>query len=342
MLVSSSFAFRSGVVRNVLGLLLAFFLGWSGQAGAVRRHISLTTTLAGLPGEVFFRATDAWQTGYGRLLGEGVIDAESVQIELIASLEYENGTGSFTGFITLNWLSGDALVMRYVGGAIRNSAGDTTVAGDLAVLGGRGVFTRATGQGHVDGFRSGQLGGPVRYDIEIDLGRDRGAGQRDERFTTDAREAIGLEARGVASPERRRSPGVSLDVELIGLPEQQFFRDIASGGGLRYGGGRWLGTTLWRGQPVQVELLGVAETRQGEGPFTGFVHLQRPDGSVLLCRYFGHVERGAGGRMLLQGDLEAFYGTGSFAQTRGKGRLMARSEGVAGTALNARIELKFQ
>ena len=324
-------AFWQKGIHAVMG-----FLMWSSVAfAAAGAHLSFTTTLAGLPGQVFFRNTDAWQTGFGRLEGDAVINSEPVQVELLAALEYENGTGSFTGFITLNWPSGDALVMRYVGGAVRDAGGNTTVTGALTVLGGTGSYARSTGSGQVHGFRSGQLGGPVHYDVVIDLGRLRRSAVNEVGFDGGA----GDEVRGHDSDAKGRQRGIVLEVGLSGVPEQQFFRHIGPKGTLEYGGSRQLGTADWFGTPMLVELLGVIENREGEGSFIGFIHLELPDGSVALCRFFGKTQRGGGGSTVIRGELEAFYGTGALASLRGDGRVMAIGNGVPGSPLRAKITL---
>jgi hypothetical protein len=104
--------------------------------------------------------------GWNRLVGTTTINGANAQVEMLASVDYVNGSGDFFGFMTITTADNSMLTMRMHGDAVRNATtGDTAFTSELKVVGGNGVYNNATGTGSFTGFRDGDLGGLVHIDV---------------------------------------------------------------------------------------------------------------------------------------------------------------------------------
>ncbi|HSI72628.1 MAG TPA: hypothetical protein VK934_05585 [Fimbriimonas sp.] len=88
-------------------------------------------------------------------------------VEMLANVDYTNGSGDFFGFLTLSY--GDSsLTMRMDGEAVKNAAtGVTAFSSELTVLGGSGEYNNATGSGEFTGSRDGALGSLAHIDVNV-------------------------------------------------------------------------------------------------------------------------------------------------------------------------------
>ncbi|MEQ1948008.1 MAG: hypothetical protein ABL995_12515 [Bryobacteraceae bacterium] len=304
-------------------------------AGGPRQHISFTTTFQPVPGGLLLRTIPPVQAGIVHFASAVQIDGANVDLELIARLEYTNGSGPFSGFITHRWQNGDVLVTRYVGGAVLNADNSSTVTGTLTVLGGEGKYLNASGYGTVLGHRDGVFGSPVIYDVNLNVlfasnGRDQKRGDDNGRWKDDSGDA-----------NFRGRKVISLDTWLTALPAEQVLNDAGPGGRLRYGIVRLTGPSNYKGSPVSVEVAVAVEYINGDGPYSGFMNFDFADGTIL-CRYTGAAERDKAGNTVVSGKLEPFLGTGAYANVRGTGRVVGTRSGVVGSPLENRIELRLQ
>ena len=141
-------------------------------ADARRLRVSfVTNTGAAEPGDTTFYTVGQEQFGVGRLASLVDIGGEQVTFEVLVALEYIDGSGPFTGFLSLYWPNGDAVACRYAGVVVRDAAGDSRWHSVLHVIDGRGSLTGATGVGTVSGFRSAALGGSVEYTVDLTIQR---------------------------------------------------------------------------------------------------------------------------------------------------------------------------
>lgn len=102
--------------------------------------------------------------GSNHLTGEGAVDGgDAVQVEMLATVNYTNGSGDFGGVITFTFDDGSTLgVLMEDGAAV--AATDTTEAtfhSNLRVIGGSGALVDAHGTGTFVGTRKEALGGAV-------------------------------------------------------------------------------------------------------------------------------------------------------------------------------------
>lgn len=133
--------------------------------------IEFSVRAHGVDADQFFRTTGAAgerRYGNGRLTGTTTIDGRPAQAELLAQVDYVDGSGPFVGFWTFTLGDASSLVLSYAGEATRSGT-DTMITGDLRVLGGTGTFATATGGGTLRGERTTQLGGDVDYHFTLHL-----------------------------------------------------------------------------------------------------------------------------------------------------------------------------
>ena len=110
--------------------------------------------------------------GANHLTGEGTLDGgETVQVEMLATVNYVNGSGAFDGVITFTFTDGSTLgvVMRNGVAAAATDTTDATFRSSLSVIGGTGTFEQASGSGSFEGARKEALGGAVDATFTLQL-----------------------------------------------------------------------------------------------------------------------------------------------------------------------------
>jgi hypothetical protein len=104
--------------------------------------------------------------GIVALEGETALDGTPVTATVVGSFHYIDGTGAFDGSLTLDSGAGDVLGMRFDAQVALGPSG-TIVDGLLTVLGGTGRWASVTGYGVVRGARTGTVGSPVQYAMDL-------------------------------------------------------------------------------------------------------------------------------------------------------------------------------
>jgi hypothetical protein len=163
---------RRPVVVDVAALLasgspLATPLGWT--AGGTR----IASTV-----ELFSRETRLVDLGGGTVYGwnyltgtgTGTDPNEPVAVEMLASVDYEAGSGPFSGFVTFSFADGARLGTRVQGVATKGADGTTRFAATLVPTGGTDRFTGATGSGVFTAVRTEGLGRPVAVTFDVTVG----------------------------------------------------------------------------------------------------------------------------------------------------------------------------
>jgi hypothetical protein len=118
------------------------------------------TTAVGPEGSTLF--------GVVRLIGQADLEGRPVEVDLLFSPLYRDGSGPFTGWITLTDTGDDVLGLEFSGYSARH--GDVTdIEGAVGIVGGTGVYEGVTGNGQMSAVRDGEVGSNVRYDLVLDL-----------------------------------------------------------------------------------------------------------------------------------------------------------------------------
>jgi oxalate decarboxylase/phosphoglucose isomerase-like protein (cupin superfamily) len=140
-----------------------------GDAGATPLHVETTLSSpsrtlhqVGLNGEKTY--------GWNLLEGTATVDDQPVQVELQGSVDYTNGSGAFSAFVTFTFADGSTLGTSAQGFAStieRRNA--TTFAATMLVIGGTGTYASAKGSGTFAGSRTEELGGNVALTFDLGL-----------------------------------------------------------------------------------------------------------------------------------------------------------------------------
>ena len=107
--------------------------------------------------------------GWNRLVGDGASGTDLVNVEMLATVNYTNGSGSIAGVITFTYPDGSTIGFD-MGKGTAVAASDTTDAtfhSDLVVIAGTGKYATATGTGTFDGSRKDALGGAVEMTFAL-------------------------------------------------------------------------------------------------------------------------------------------------------------------------------
>jgi hypothetical protein len=141
-----------------------------------------------------------------RLTGSFDIEGTPIPVEVVGTSLYQDGTGPFTGAMTLTYPNGDELGLRF-DAVVQPSGEGTAVAGSLQVIGGTGVLAGVTGSATMTGGRVGPLGSPVEYAVTFDL--------------------VGLpDPASVAPAEPPASAGVTTDPDATGIDLMTYYSDL--------------------------------------------------------------------------------------------------------------------
>ena len=128
-----------------------------------------TTTLAAPTQTV--SASGEHVYGSNHLVGDGTDGTEAVNVEMLATVNYTNGSGDFDGVITFTYADGSTLGFDMVDGSTvaATDTTDATFHSELEVIGGTGRYVNTTGTGTFDGSRKDALGGAVEMTFALRL-----------------------------------------------------------------------------------------------------------------------------------------------------------------------------
>ena len=140
-----------------------------GNEGATLLH--LETTLTSQSRTLHDSGADGDKTyGWNQLTGASSLDDQPVDVEMLASVDYIDGSGPFSGFLTFTFADGSTLGFTMQGSAELDSAADeTTFVSTLTVIGGTGTYAATTGSGVFSGQRTAELGGDVAATFDLGL-----------------------------------------------------------------------------------------------------------------------------------------------------------------------------
>ena len=138
-----------------------------GNEGATQLHLETTLTSQS---RTLHEASGNKTYGWNALTGASSLDDQPVDVEMLASVDYVDGSGPFFGFLTFTFADGSTLGFTMQGSAHLDPAADeTTFASTLAVIGGTGTYAATTGSGVFIGKRTAELGGDVAATFDLGL-----------------------------------------------------------------------------------------------------------------------------------------------------------------------------
>src|SRR5262245_10394123 len=111
-----------------------------GDVGTKPMHIE--STLSSQSRTLRQVGTDGLKTyGWNQLTGTSSLAGEPVEVELLGSVNYDNGNGPFSAFITFTYADGSTLATSAQGiTTVDTASGTTSFAASLGVIGGTGKY----------------------------------------------------------------------------------------------------------------------------------------------------------------------------------------------------------
>jgi Cupin domain len=109
--------------------------------------------------------------GWNQLTGKSSLAGEPVEVELLGSVDYDNGNGPFSAFITFKYADGSTIATSAQGiTTVDTATGTTNFTATLGVIGGTGTYAETTtGSGTFKGSRTTALGGDVKATFDLGL-----------------------------------------------------------------------------------------------------------------------------------------------------------------------------
>lgn len=104
--------------------------------------------------------------------GSTTVNEYSVRAKLMYTMDYTNGEGPITGFLTLTWSDGTAIAMRLEDGkgtADAESGNTTGLTANLKVINGSKKAAGVSGQGTVEGSKASSSSSSSSLKLNIDL-----------------------------------------------------------------------------------------------------------------------------------------------------------------------------
>jgi quercetin dioxygenase-like cupin family protein len=142
-----------------------------GEGDPSAKPMHIETTLSSQSRTLRQVGADGLKTyGWNQLTGTSSLAGEPVEVELLGSVDYDNGSGPFSAFITFTYADGSTIATSAQGiTSVDTATGTTTFAASLGVIGGTGTYAETTGSGTFKGARTTALGGDVKATFDLGL-----------------------------------------------------------------------------------------------------------------------------------------------------------------------------
>jgi hypothetical protein len=106
--------------------------------------------------------------GWNHLEGTATVAGKQVDVDFQGSVNYLNGSGDFSGFVTFTFAKGVILAMTVQGVAAANRSA-TSFSGTMGIITGTGQYAHDLGTGTFIGHRTSALGSPVAATFSLSL-----------------------------------------------------------------------------------------------------------------------------------------------------------------------------
>jgi hypothetical protein len=152
--------------------------------------------------------------------------------------------------------------------------------------------------------------------------------------------ALALAGCGGGSSSRAFSPNLTYGVDLT---SQDTNLKSLNGGTRTAGWNHLTGASTLGGAPIDVEMLANVSYVNGSGPFFGFLHITRGDGSILTMQMNGQaVKNAATGDTTFSADLDVVGGTDTYNNATGHGRFTGSRSAALGGPVHIDVEAEVK
>jgi len=140
-------------------------------SGAIGSALHLTADLESQARTLYTSGTNnSVVYGWNRLGDTTALDGQPVGVDMLGQVNYMNGSGPISGFITFSFADGSTLGVTMAGAAQASAGGtDTAFTATLGVVGGTGRYVSAKGTGTFVGSRKAALGTAVSATFDLKM-----------------------------------------------------------------------------------------------------------------------------------------------------------------------------
>ena len=107
--------------------------------------------------------------GANQLVGSATVLGQPATVEILGSVNYINGSGPFTGFLTVTWADASSIGFSILGTATQGTDGSSKIVSSMDYIGGSGTYVDTKVQGKFIATRSAEVGTPIMTELTLEV-----------------------------------------------------------------------------------------------------------------------------------------------------------------------------
>ena len=107
--------------------------------------------------------------GANQLVGSATVLGQPATVEILGSVNYINGSGPFTGFLTVTWADASSIGFSILGTATQGTDGSSKIVSSMDYIGGSGTYVDTQVQGKFTATRSAEVGTPIMTELTLEV-----------------------------------------------------------------------------------------------------------------------------------------------------------------------------
>jgi hypothetical protein len=107
--------------------------------------------------------------GANQLVGSATVLGQPATVEILGSVNYINGSGPFTGFLTVTWADASSIGFSILGTATQETDGSSKIVSSMDYIGGSGTYVDTQVQGKFTATRSAEVGTPIMTELTLEV-----------------------------------------------------------------------------------------------------------------------------------------------------------------------------
>ena len=107
--------------------------------------------------------------GANQLVGSATVLGQPATVEILGSVNYLNGSGPFTGFLTVTWADASSIGFSILGTATQGTDGSSKIVSSMDYIGGSGTYVDTKVQGKFIATRTAEVGTPIMTELTLEV-----------------------------------------------------------------------------------------------------------------------------------------------------------------------------
>ena len=107
--------------------------------------------------------------GANQLVGSATVLGQPATVEILGSVNYINGSGPFTGFLTVTWADASSIGFSILGTATQGTDGSSKIVSSMDYIGGSGTYVDTKVQGKFIATRTAEVGTPIMTELTLEV-----------------------------------------------------------------------------------------------------------------------------------------------------------------------------